>query len=123
MQGCASTQYVTAQLVGADMIIPASSFESDKNGSITFRRYVIAHHEKLEYPICIYRLSASEYHALLMRCTHQGTELQVFGDRLQCPAHGSEFSSNGSVKNGPAENPLRTFPVSIENGNLKIRLS
>lgn len=123
MQGCAGGHYITAQLSGADMIVPTSAFETEKNGTISFKRYVIAHHDKLEYPICIYRLSASDYHALWMRCTHQGTELQVFGDRLQCPAHGSEFSMNGSVQNGPAENPLRTFAVSIEKENLKIRLS
>lgn len=123
MQGCTSAYYVTAQLSGADMIVPASAFEVEKKGTISFRNYVIAHQERLEYPICIYRLSATDYQALLMRCTHQGTELQVFGDRLQCPAHGSEFSITGSVQNGPAEIPLRTFPVLLENGNLKIRLS
>jgi Rieske Fe-S protein len=57
-----------------------------------------------------------------MRCTHQGTELQVFGDRLQCPAHGSEFTNTGMVQNGPADDPLRTFPVRIEANTLKIDL-
>jgi Rieske Fe-S protein len=57
-----------------------------------------------------------------MRCTHQGAELQVFGDKLQCPAHGSEFSSKGAVQNGPADNTLRTFPVTIEKNQLKISL-
>jgi Rieske Fe-S protein len=58
-----------------------------------------------------------------MKCTHQGTELQVFGDRLQCPAHGSEFTLDGNVKNGPADTALRTFPVIKENKTLKIDLS
>jgi len=130
LPGCGSTQYFAAQLVGSDMLIPVSAFEIEKNGSTSFKRYVIAHNDKLQYPICVYRNAANEYKALLMRCTHQGTELQVFGDRLQCPAHGSEFSSTGSVKNGPAETPLRAFPVSIENArlpdgqeNLKISLT
>lgn len=39
----------------------------------------------------------NKYHALWTGCTHQGTELQVFGDRLQCPAHGSEFANTGAV--------------------------
>ena len=123
LQGCTGSQYVTAQLVGSDMLVPMSAFETEKEGLTSFKKYVIAHHDKLQYPICIYRIAENEYKALLMRCTHQGTELQVFGDRLQCPAHGSEFSTTGSVQNGPAETALRTFPVSIENGNLKISLA
>lgn len=120
LQSCMGAHYVAAQLSGSDMIVPLTSFE---NGAISYRKYVIAHNEKLQYPICIYRLSASEYQALLMKCTHQGTELQVFGDRLQCPAHGSEFSSSGAVKNGPAETALRSFPIIVDSENLKINLA
>jgi Rieske Fe-S protein len=57
-----------------------------------------------------------------MRCTHQGTELQVYGDKLQCPAHGSEFGNKGELKNGPAATHLRSFPISIDNDQLKISL-
>jgi len=57
-----------------------------------------------------------------MRCPHQGEELQVFGDRLECPAHGSEFNNKGIVQNGPADSNLRTFPVTIINNQLNISL-
>ena len=123
LQGCTGSQYIAAQLVGSDMLVPMSAFQIEKNGAISYKKYVIAHNDKLRYPICVYKISENEYKALLMKCTHQGTELQVFGDRLQCPAHGSEFSITGSVKNGPAETALRTFPISIENENLKISLA
>lgn len=122
LQSCMGSQYVTAQLSGSAMVVPLASFVTEKNGKITYRKYVIAHNEKLQYPICVYRLSATEYQALLMKCTHQGTELQVFGDRLQCPAHGSEFSISGAVKNGPAETALRTFSIIMDQENLKINL-
>lgn len=123
LQSCMGSQYVAAQLSGSDMIVPLTSFETKKNGTIAYRKYVIAHNDKLEYPICIYRLSATDYVAILMKCTHQGTELQVFGDRLQCPAHGSEFSTSGAVKNGPAETVLRSFPIIVDSENLKINLA
>lgn len=123
LQSCLSGHYVTAQLSGSDMVVPLTSFETEKNGTITYRKYVIAHNDTLQYPICVYRLSSTEYQALLMKCTHQGTELQVFGDRLQCPAHGSEFSISGAVKNGPAETALRTFSIIIDQENLKINLA
>ena len=58
-----------------------------------------------------------------MQCTHQGAELQVYGDRLQCPAHGSEFNSKGLVTNGPAMSPLKSFLVEVQNQSLKIKLS
>ncbi|HEY8934301.1 MAG TPA: Rieske (2Fe-2S) protein, partial [Cyclobacteriaceae bacterium] len=74
------------------------------------------------FPICVYRISPEIYHALWMQCTHQGTELHVFGDRLQCPAHGSEFKINGEVQNGPADKALRTFSTTIADNKLKIRL-
>jgi Rieske Fe-S protein len=57
-----------------------------------------------------------------MQCTHQGTELQASGDVLQCPAHGSEFNNKGQVTNGPADNGLRTFPITVTNTELLIDL-
>lgn len=59
---------------------------------------------------------------MLMSCTHQNAELQVFGDKLQCPAHGSEFDNTGRVLNAPADTNLRTFPVTVENNTIKISL-
>ncbi|MBK8828174.1 MAG: Rieske (2Fe-2S) protein [Saprospiraceae bacterium] len=70
----------------------------------------------------MYRIEENKYNALWLECTHQGNEVQVFGDKLQCPAHGSEFSNSGLVTNGPADRNLRTFPVTIEGNYLKISL-
>ena len=86
------------------------------------KKYIVVNNDILQYPICVYRFSEKEYSALWMRCTHQGTELQVFGDKLQCPAHGSEFNNMGAVQNGPADAMLRTFPITIEKNQLKISL-
>ncbi len=115
VSGCAGTKYLSVPIEGDSLIVPLLSF--------TDRKYVVVENDRLEYPICVYRFSDNEYKALLMKCTHQGTELQVFGDRLQCPAHGSEFANNGSVQNGPADTPLRTFNVSVLPETLKITLS
>lgn len=122
LQGCAGTKYFNAGIEGNDMIIPLSSFEMLKDGVTEYRKYIVAENETLRFPICVYRLDGNEYHALWMKCTHQGTELQVFGDRLQCPAHGSEFANTGAVQNGPAAEPLRTFPITISENSLKINL-
>jgi len=95
-----------------------TAFQS--NGA--YNKYIVVQQEQLKYPICVYRFSQNEYSAVLMRCTHQGAELQVFGDKLECPAHGSTFSNTGQVKNGPADTNLRTFPVIVQNDQLLISL-
>ncbi|MEQ8553186.1 MAG: Rieske (2Fe-2S) protein [Cyclobacteriaceae bacterium] len=122
LESCVGTKYLHVPLEGEFLTVPVGAFANTSKGNQGFRKYIVIHNDQLQYPICVYRLSEAAYTALLMKCTHQGTELQVFGDRLQCPAHGSEFTNTGSVQNGPADSPLRTFPVRIESNTLKIDL-
>ena len=119
LEGCTSGKMVTAVIEDTDLVVPVSAFINKQNG---YSKYIVVQHEKLKYPVCVYRFSENEYTALLMRCTHQGAELQVFGDRLECPAHGSEFSNKGIVQTGPAETNLRTLPITIKNNQLNISL-
>jgi len=130
LSGCAGTRYLTAPIDGDSLIVPVQSFVKERatpdpgdSAGAEFLKFIVVQNDQLEYPICVYRFSETEYKALLMKCTHQGTELQVFGDRLQCPAHGSEFSNTGAVRNGPADTSLRTFNVSSMNDMIKIKLS
>ena len=118
LESCSGTKTIEGTISASDLVVPVSSFVHKD----TYKKYVVVHHEKLKYPICVYRFSDTQYVALLMRCTHQGAELQVFGDRLECPAHNSEFNNKGIVQNGPADSNLRTFPVTIINNQLNISL-
>ncbi|MBK9732834.1 MAG: Rieske (2Fe-2S) protein [Chitinophagaceae bacterium] len=122
LESCGTTHHITANISGSDLIIPLAEFQLLKNELPQFKKYLVVQNDSLQYPICIYRLDEKNYTALWMRCTHQGAELQVFGDRLQCPAHGSEFSNTGKVSNSPATENLKTFPVTIENNQLRISL-
>lgn len=122
LQSCGTTGLLEGKIAGDDLIVPVSDFETKNGKQGGFKKYVIVQNDILQYPVCIYRFSVNDYAALWMRCTHQGTELQAFGDTLQCPAHGSEFTNKGFVQNGPADKKLRTFPVIIENNQLKISL-
>lgn len=122
LEGCAPGKSVSGKIIGSDISVPLSSFLSVKGGRETYREYVIVEHGQLKYPIYVFRFSENRYSAVLMQCTHQGAELQAFGDILQCPAHGSEFNNKGQVQNGPARESLRSFPVSIVNDQLKISL-
>jgi Rieske Fe-S protein len=122
LESCSSSQTLTKEIKGSDILVPITDFEIKSETKTEFRKYIIVQNEILQYPICVYRFDAKNYSALLMKCTHQGAELQVFGDKLQCAAHGSEFSSNGVVESGPAQGDLRKFPITRDNNTLKISL-
>jgi Rieske Fe-S protein len=122
LQSCSSSQVLTKEISGSDILVPTTDFVIKNNGTIEYKKYIIIQNEQLKFPICIYRFDTNNYSALLMECTHQGAELQVFGDKLQCSAHGSEFNNKGSVESGPADRNLRNFPITIDNNTLKISL-
>jgi Rieske Fe-S protein len=86
------------------------------------RDYIIVRNDSMEFPIYLYRFSDEEYSAMLMKCTHQGNELQASGDHLHCSAHGSEFNNRGQVAQGPAEKNLRTFKVTPQGDKIFIDL-
>jgi Rieske Fe-S protein len=122
LQSCSSSHILSKEIKGSDILVPISDFEIKKKRETTYKKYIIIQNELLKSPICVYRFDATDYAAMLMVCTHQGAELQVFGDKLQCPAHGSEFNNRGVLENGPADKDLRKFPIIIENNILKISL-
>lgn len=122
LESCGTSKMATGNIEGSDLVVPLNDFEINKNGRVSYKNYLVLNNDKLNYPICVFRFDENKYEALLMKCTHQGAELQVFGDKLQCPAHGSEFTNKGKVESGPANTPLRSFPVTITNKQLKISL-
>ena len=122
LQSCGVSKILTGAIDESELIVSLADFETNAGREIHYKKYVIVNNEKLQYPICVYRFDATNFLALWLKCTHQGAELQVFGDKLQCPAHGSEFTNKGTVAGGPADVNLRTFPVIVEKNQLKISL-
>jgi len=120
VSSCTATRYISGTLGKDGLFLDTNEFVTKQNGKTVYRSFVIIRNDALQYPVCVYRLNDNEYSALWMRCTHQGTELQASGDRLQCTAHGSEFDNKGSVKTGPADSSLRSFPVAVSNNQLFI---
>lgn len=119
---CSPVHYVTGSLTSEGILLSTVKFLDPSQKGAYYRKYIIVRHDDLEYPICLYRLSEKDYTALLMRCTHQGTELLAGGDKLHCPAHGSEYDQRGKVTQGPAEQNLRTFPVVADDMRILIQL-
>ena len=60
-------------------------------------------------------------------CTHDDGPLAegtLEGDAIECPRHGARFSiRTGEVLAMPASHPIKTYPVKVEAGEVKVRLS
>jgi nitrite reductase/ring-hydroxylating ferredoxin subunit/uncharacterized membrane protein len=60
------------------------------------------------------------------RCTHSGGPLSdgsLACGRVQCPWHGSQFDVHeGSVKHGPAEQPIGTYDAHTSGGRVLLKL-
>lgn len=62
--------------------------------------------------------------ALSSICTHQGCTVgyNPAAADIECPCHGSVYSTSGSVINGPAPLPLKSYPVKITGSILTVTL-
>jgi nitrite reductase/ring-hydroxylating ferredoxin subunit len=61
------------------------------------------------------------------RCTHAGCafseDADLIGDRVSCNCHGSEFDiRSGDVERGPAEYPVKTFPVRVVGEDVELEV-
>lgn len=76
------------------------------------------------YRIVIVRLSADEYTALSMRCTHEGCSVNPpSGGAITCSCHGSQFELNGTVKRGPATQPLKSYATAYDSSTGQVHVT
>lgn len=69
------------------------------------------------------RTGQTTFTALTATCTHQVCTVTGFANQVYvCPCHLSEFSTNGSVVQGPAPSPLRQFATVFANNVLTISI-
>ncbi|MEZ5198835.1 MAG: Rieske (2Fe-2S) protein [Bacteroidales bacterium] len=68
------------------------------------------------------RLSDGGFLAVSLKCSHLGCSVlwNEENQRFNCPCHASSFDLVGNVINPPAPRPLDTFPVTIEEGQVKV---
>jgi Rieske Fe-S protein len=66
--------------------------------------------------------AAGTFKAFSSTCTHQGCQVNaVSGGAIKCPCHGSQFSiTDGSVKSGPATQPLPSKTVTVKDGQITV---
>ncbi len=69
--------------------------------------------------IIVIRSTDTVYLALSKVCTHSQCTVTYNSTNkdIPCPCHGSKFTTNGAVVNGPATSPLKKYDVKL-NGNI-----
>ena len=71
--------------------------------------------------VAIFNVEGKLY-ATQAECTHRGGPLcegALWGTIVTCPWHGSEFDiRNGMVVTPPADEPLKTYAVKVEDGKI-----
>lgn len=81
---------------------------------------------KIANGIIVVRLAGGNapesFTAVQVACTHQGVSVGYSNaqGRFVCPAHGSQFSSTGSVLQGPATAALKQYTITINGSTLLI---
>jgi len=72
--------------------------------------------------IMVVRISDSQVVALSAICTHAGCSMDYTAGQkvLDCPCHGSQFATDGSVLRGPAARPLRVYHVTLANNMITV---
>jgi cytochrome b6-f complex iron-sulfur subunit len=75
-------------------------------------------------PIIVARKNDGSFVAVSKDCTHQGAQLtyQATNDRFNCSLHGSNFSTTGSVVNGPATSPLKQYKTELNSAGTTLRV-
>lgn len=54
---------------------------------------------------------SSGFTALSLICPHLGCTVEQAPDGYACPCHGSRFNADGSLRNGPASQPMTALTV------------
>lgn len=73
-----------------------------------------------ELKVVVTQPEKGTYRAFSAVCTHQGATLgRVEDGVVSCPLHGSEFAvTDGSVKKGPAQAPLKSYPCRVQGDSI-----
>ena len=60
------------------------------------------------------RISQSQFLGVNLICRHKGCTVDLQGDKFVCPCHGSEYTLDGKVTNGPAKTNLKTYDTNFD---------
>jgi cytochrome b6-f complex iron-sulfur subunit len=72
--------------------------------------------------IVVARTNSGTYIAVSASCTHEGTNVNynASGNNFICPNHGAQFSSTGTVTQGPANSNLKKYNTTLTGNSLRV---
>ncbi len=114
LQACGGIAYLAPTTAPGRLTVPRAALEAEGEAFVQA--------PGMSRPIYVRRAGPDGVVALLASCTHNGCQPSPVGGRLLCPCHGSEFSLEGRVLQGPAERPLTRYEVTEEAGDVVIWL-
>ncbi|MDA2894435.1 Rieske (2Fe-2S) protein [Mycolicibacterium sp. BiH015] len=69
--------------------------------------------------VVLTQAAAGDFKGFSAVCTHTGCLLNEVADgTINCPCHGSKFSLDGAVVNGPASKPLEPVAIRVEGDSI-----
>jgi cytochrome b6-f complex iron-sulfur subunit len=78
----------------------------------------------IQAQVLIVNVGGSDFNAMTSVCTHSGCDRNwTFSNNVfTCTCHDSRFRTDGSVVNGPALQPLRSYPTKVSGRTLTVDL-
>ena len=113
--GCAPLPFVEYMMEGEQAVVKKADFGEEG--------FVLLEIETLPAPVYVTQVEPDAYAAVLLRCTHRGCKVQPAGDILECPCHGSRYSTTGTRIKGPAPRNLRRYSITTDAEHVRIALS
>jgi cytochrome b6-f complex iron-sulfur subunit len=75
-------------------------------------------------PLLVAHTGQNTFTAMTAVCTHEGCTVSNFQNpTFECPCHGSQYSTSGSVLRGPATRSLTQFATNFTNNVLTITVA
>ncbi len=84
--------------------------------------YKIIRVSNYHYDLAIQKKADGQFYTLVLKCTHAGQPVTKTGNTYYCTLHGSQFSHEGKVMKGPAEQDMLQLHTQVSNNNIIIKL-
>lgn len=96
---------------GVDFLLDVSTGSLATNGGFLVTKGIV-----------VARTNSGTYIAVSASCTHEGTNVNynVSGNNFICPNHGAQFSSTGTVTQGPANSNLKKYNTTLTGNSLRV---
>lgn len=112
--GCAGARYLIPSRQGDQLVVARA--ELTRTGA------ALIEDPSSDLPIYLRRVTDTEFIAVSTKCGHRGCQVEPAAASLVCPCHGSEYTFEGAILQGPTERPLSRFRVTSDATNVYVHL-